>query len=307
MVQLSSLPEDLPADFDPHVVRFPTRSAADVRAELPEQPADGPVPGPPVGVSTHGIGQVVVLEVARLLSDEVQDLDRAIQRALAEGPRGVLCDLSAVLDGADPCAVEVLAMAGRHVRDWPAIPVAVACPDPRVREALSAHPLGGHLIVTSSVPPALSAVAATPAPAVQWLRLAPHPTAPRASRNFVTRRLLDWGLGPLVLPAGLAVHELVANSIHAGTDIDVSVAWDRGDLGALRLTVRDDSPDLPRQRYSHDDPYARRLSVVAVLSRAFGVLPTTDGGRVVWAVLSAAWPPGSTSPRSPEPAVAVQE
>jgi hypothetical protein len=215
----------------------------------------------------------------------------------------VLCDLSAVLEGADPFAVEVLATAGRHVRDWPAIPVAVACPDPRVREALSAHPLGGHLLVTSSVPQALSAVAATPAPVVQWLRLAPHPTAPRASRNFVTRHLRDWGLGPLVLPAGLAVHELVGNSVHAGTDILVSVAWD---LGALRLTVRDDSPDLPRQRYSHDDPDARRLSVVAVLSRAFGVLPTTDGGRVVWAVLNAARPPRSTSPRRPAPAVAVQ-
>jgi hypothetical protein len=216
----------------------------------------------------------------------------------------VLCDLSAVLEGADPRAVEVLATAGRHVRDWPAIPVAVACPDPRVREALSAHPLGGYLLVTSSVPHALSAVAATPAPVVRWLRLAPHPTAPRASRNFVTRRLRDWGLGPLVLPAGLAVHELVGNSIHAGTDIDVSVAWDPG---ALRLTVRDDSPDLARQRHSHDDPDARRLSVVAVLSRAFGVLPTTDGGRVVWAVLNAARPPRSTSPRRPEPAVAAPQ
>ena len=29
--------------------------------------------------------------------------------------------------------------AGRHVRDWPAIPVAVACPDPRVRAALCDH------------------------------------------------------------------------------------------------------------------------------------------------------------------------
>jgi hypothetical protein len=66
--------------------------------------------------------------------------------------------------------------------------------------------------------------------------------------------------------------------MHTGTDIDLSVAWD---MGALRLTVRDNSPDLPCQTYSQVDPYARRLSVVAILSRAFGVLPTADGGKVM--------------------------
>src|SRR5664279_5295345 len=56
------------------------------------------------------------------------------------GPPGVVVDLSAV-SGAEPDAVEALAMAGRHVRDWPAIPVAVACADQQVRDALAAHPL----------------------------------------------------------------------------------------------------------------------------------------------------------------------
>ena len=76
-------------------------------------------------VRTHVVGQVVVLEVAGRLSDVVEDLDLAIQLALADGPRGVACDLSAVFEGAQPGAVDVLATAGRHVRDWPAIPVAV--------------------------------------------------------------------------------------------------------------------------------------------------------------------------------------
>src|SRR5665811_2432110 len=94
------------------------------------------------------------------LVDVAQELDLAIQLALAEGPRGVVCDLSAVLEGAEPGAVEVLATAGRHVRDWPGIPVAVACPDPWVREALRVQPLGGHLIVTASLFSAVSAVLA---------------------------------------------------------------------------------------------------------------------------------------------------
>jgi len=239
--------------------------------------------------------QVVVLDVVGRLSDVVKDLDRTIQLALADGPRGVVCDLSAMLDGAEPDAVDVLATAGRHVRDWPGIPVGVACPDPRVREALCAHPLGVHLVGTASMLPAVSAVLATPVPVVEWRHLAPHPTAPRASRDFVTRALTDWGLGPLIPSACLVVSELVTNStVHAGTDIALSVAWSQG---ALRVTVRDNSPDLPLQRYARFDVNGRGLWVVSGLSRAFGVLPTADGGKVVWAVLNAARPRPPTSPR----------
>jgi hypothetical protein len=179
----------------------------------------------------------------------------------------------------------MLASAGSHVRDWPGIPLAVACTDPEVRKALGAHPMGRHLSVTSSMLSAISTVLATPTVAVQWLRLAPHPTAARASRNFVSRTLLDWGLAPLIPAASLVISELVTNStIHAGTDIDLSIAWH---LGALRLTVRDSSPDLPCQRHPHLDVNGRGLSLVLGLSRGFGVLPTTDGGKVVWAVLDA--------------------
>src|ERR1035437_10948778 len=187
MAQQLSTSHDLPTDSDHHVVLFPTRWAADAQSELAMQSAAHPATGPHGRVRTHAIRQVVVLEVSCRLSEAVEELDRAIQLALAEGPRGVVCDLSNVVDGADPVAVEVLATAGRHVRDWPGIPVAVACADPRVRAALTAHPLGGHLIVTASMLSALSEVLATPATTVEWLRLAPHPSAPRAARHFVTR------------------------------------------------------------------------------------------------------------------------
>ena len=236
-------------------------------------------------VRTHVTRQVVVVEVAGDLNDVGENLDRAIQLGLAEVPRGVACDLSAVLDGALPDAVELLATAGRHVREWPAIPVAVACPDPRVREALNLQPLGGQLIVTHSILSALTEVLATPALAIEWLRLAPHPTAPRASRDFVTRTLMDWRLGGVIAAASLVISELVTNStMYAGSDIAVSIAWNQG---ALRLTVRDNSPRPPHQRHTALALHGRGLTIVAGLSRAFGVLPTADGGKVVWAVMDA--------------------
>jgi len=239
----------------------------------------------PVQVRTHAVGQVVVLEVAGPLSDVIEELDRAIELALADGPRGVVCDLSGVPEGAEPGTLVMLAAAGRHVRNWPGIPVAVASPDPQVRTALRAAPCGGHLIVTTSVLSAVSEVRRAPAPTVQWLRLAPHPAAPRASRNFVTRSLLDWGLGRVISPACLVVSELVTNStMYAGTDIDLSIAWS---LGALRLTVRDNSPSWPHQLHPGLQTHGRGLTIVTALSRAFGALPTADGGKVVWAVLEA--------------------
>jgi hypothetical protein len=233
----------------------------------------------------------VVLAVARPLSDVVEELDEAIQFALADGPRGVVCDLSTLHEGYAPAAVEVLAAAGRHVRNWPGIPLLVTCPQPWVREALQAHPMGRHLIMTASLFSAVSAVLATPIPAFESLRLASHPTAPRASRNFVTRTLLDWQLNHVIPFASLVVSELVASSVNAGTDIDLSVAWEDG---ALRLTVQDRRPAQPGKGQSESDLSGRGRTVVAGLSRAFGVLPTANTGNVLWAVLEAPRRPKSS-------------
>ena len=304
MVQLQSKPHNFFTGAN-HRVAFRTRSVAQVPTELQAQSGGLQGADRQVGVRAQSIRGVVILEIAGRLSDVDEDLDRAIQFALAEGQRGVVLDLAEVLEGAAPGSVEMLAKAGRHVRNWSGIPVAVACPDQRVRAALAAHPMGGHLMVTESVFSAVSAVLAVPIPAVERLLLAPHPTAKRAAREFVTRTLTEWGLDPLILSADVVVSELVTSStMQATTGLDVSLAWN---LGALRLTVRDNSPDLPRARYSHFDLYGSRVTAVAGISRAFGVLPTADGGKVAWAVLNAARPRIPTGRRRPEPATAHQE
>jgi|GEM_PF-4342167 len=125
-------------------------------------------------IRTRTVGQVTVLEVADPLNDVGEELDEAIQLALADGPRGVVCDLSVAPGDADRDAVKWLAIAGRHVRHWAGTPVAVACPNPRVRQALSAQPVGRHLIVSASMPSAVSAALATPISAIEWMQPAPH-------------------------------------------------------------------------------------------------------------------------------------
>jgi hypothetical protein len=306
IVHQLGLSRDLLPDFDHHLVPFPTRLSADTPAE-PTARSARLAAGRQGQLRERAIRQVTVLEVTGRLGDVIEDLDRAIQVALAEGPRGVVCDLSAVTEDAEPGALEMLATAGRHVRDWPGTPVAVACTDSKVRHALSVHPLGSHLFVTQSMFTAVSAVLATPTLVVEQLRLAAHPTAPRAAREFVTRTLRDWQLDRISPFASLVVSELVASSsIGAGTDIDLTLTWN---LGALRLTVGDHGPALPYQRPSSLDLHGRGLTaVVAGRSRTFGVLPAADGGRVIWAVLEAPRQrrPQSTGTRDPKPPQAKQ-
>ena len=293
MGQPTIISEDAPTAFDHHLAAFPTRHAGSVPAALPAQSGRRLPTAPPARVRQHAIRQVVIFEVAGRLSDLVQELNEAIQRALAGGPRGVVCDLSGVLEGTELASLELLATAGRHVRDWPGIPVVVASPDPQVREELHAHPLGAHLIVTESLFTAITAVLSNPTLDVQRLQLHPHPTAPRAARDYVTRTLLDWQLSRVIPFANLVVSELVASSsIHARTDIDLSVAWDRG---ALRLTVADHAPALPGHSHSNPHLHGRTRTVLAGLTRVFGVLPAADGGKVVWAVLEAPRQNPSTS------------
>ncbi len=293
MVRQTSSPLGTPADFDPvdvdhQVIPFPARQESFASPVVAARSTGRPAVVRPGRAITRTIREVPVIEVAGRLGDAVEDLDHAIQLALANGPRGVVCDLSAVLPGADPHAVEVLATVGRHAAVWSGIPVSVACPDPRVREVLEAHPVGRQLIVGTSLFSAVSAVLALPTVPVESLSLAPHPTAPRAAREFVTRTLLDWRLGRVIPFATLVVSELVASSsIDTGTQIEVSVAWS---LEALRLSVRDHGLGLPTRPFTAPSLHGRSRAVVAGLARAFGVMPADDGGKVVWAVLEAPRP-----------------
>jgi hypothetical protein len=172
--------------------------------------------------------------------------------------------------------------------------VAVACPDEQVRKTLSGKPLGEHLVVTASVRLALSSILGSLPPVVATVRLTPHPTAPRAARDFVSRTLLDWQLGQRIPTACLLASELATNAmVHAGTDYDLSIA---AHLQDLRVSVRNHSPGPPMRHDAHLDLNRRRVALIPDLSRAWGVLPATDGGKTVWAVLDAH--PGQATPET---------
>ncbi len=285
MGQPPAVPHKAPKGFEPHVVLCPTRRDRGAPTPLPARSDCRAPAAPPSRVRRHAIRGVAIFEIAGRLSDVVQELDVGIQLALAGEPRGVICDLSGVIEAGELASIEMLATVGRHVRDWPGTAVAVACPDVQIAEALRAHPLGAALFVSQSLFSAITAVLSGPTLDVRRLQLTPHPSAPRAARDFVTRTLLDWQLRRVIPFASLVVSELVASSsAHAGTGMEVSVVWDRG---VLRLAVADHASALAGQSHSNLELGGRTQSVLAALTRRFGVLPNPGGGKVVWTVLDA--------------------
>ena len=157
MAQPSINPNDFPpdmdqrfsADLDDRVVLLPLPEACDP-TELPEERVEGMIAGPSLRARTHALRQVVVLDFAGPLHGAIQDLDLSIQHALADGPRGVVCDMSAVYEGAEPAAVELLATAGRHAADCPRIPVLLAGTTRPTRTAVTEHPPARDLMVSTA-------------------------------------------------------------------------------------------------------------------------------------------------------------
>jgi anti-sigma regulatory factor (Ser/Thr protein kinase) len=118
------------------------------------------------------------------------------------------------------------------------------------------------------------------------MELSPSLMASRAARDFVSRTCLDWELSHGIASACLIVSEIVTNGVlHAGTPLYLSVARQRR---VLRVAVRDSSSKPLRAQSGPElgkRIHGRGLTLVDAVSRAWGVLPTADGGKVVWAAL----------------------
>lgn len=238
-------------------------------------------------VSSRSVLGVAVIHVRDASADDAAQACQALWQAIAHTPRAVVCDLTGVGDPLAPDAIRVLLDALEEalepVRGWPGLPVAFACPPGPLRDALSAA-TAGHASVTGALTDALETVLYSPAPHSVVEHFPPVPSCVRVARELVARACTDWGYPDQVGPATLVASELVTNAVrHAGTDVDVRFAA----LGPLlHLIVRDQGPG--QLRLSPCDVTGltgRGLLLVEALARSWGVLPTGDTGKAVWALL----------------------
>jgi anti-sigma regulatory factor (Ser/Thr protein kinase) len=237
------------------------------------------------GVRAHTRDDVTVLFATGPADAVVGELALAVAQALAEDPRAVVCDLSDIDGTPDANGLDALCGLGRWVLDWPGIPTFVVATG-QLRSRLENLPGSGPLVLEPSLHEALGDATLAPEPVTATRSLPPHPTAARAARDFLTGCLLDWK-APKGLAAGsLVMSELVTNAmLYAHSDISVSLARHES---LVRIAVRDGGRNIPAQRDSAlESTHGRGLVIVEGFSRAWGVLPCSRGGKVVWAVIDA--------------------
>ena len=106
--------------------------------------------------------------------------------------------------------------------------------------------------------------------------LPPEPASARRARRFVVAALDAFGAQAPVATAELLVSELVTNAVvHGRSDVRVTV---EADDGTIRISVYDDSPEVPTLRVPHPfDESGRGMYLVEHLAQRWGVEPAGHG------------------------------
>ena len=112
--------------------------------------------------------------------------------------------------------------------------------------------------------------------------LASQTSSVSQARAFVALQLRAHDLANMADDLQLVVSELATNAmLHAQTPYTVSLrAFD----ATLRLEVLDGSSAVPSMKVAGPlDTYGRGVMIVQALSRDWGILSRTSGGKTVWA------------------------
>ena len=115
------------------------------------------------------------------------------------------------------------------------------------------------------------------------LELTAHAISASRARSFVGQRLVEHELQYLADDVQLVVSELATNALtHALTPFTVTLA---AVAQSLLVKVRDGSPCHPVIVVgTPNDTAGRGVTIVALLSRDWGVTAHADGGKTVWAM-----------------------
>lgn len=115
------------------------------------------------------------------------------------------------------------------------------------------------------------------------IRLEATPSSVARARSFVLQHLVDHRLLHLADPVRLVASELATNALtHAQTPFSVTLS---ADDQVVLLTVGDDADPLPAARSAAQvmDLGGRRLQLVEMMSREWGVSHDEGGSKTFWA------------------------
>ncbi|HEY8471150.1 MAG TPA: ATP-binding protein [Natronosporangium sp.] len=243
---------------------------------------DGPAAGLTHRLERHGTVLLLGLS-GRLAAPDAVTVRSLLLRSLGEFPTALVVDLSE-LQADDESGLLAIPAALRDAAGWPAVPVLVAVPDPRLLARLRALPFNQPPRWFSTRAQALAGAAAASERDRVTTTLGASPQAPAQARAMLQRACQDWRLTELAPAAEVILSELTANAVvHARSAMRVTI---QRTPTALLLVVRDADPSPPRQRSLPPAGYpvdnGNGLQLVAAFASDWGTMPTVDG-KAVWA------------------------
>lgn len=201
-----------------------------------------------------------------------------------DDPRAVIVDLGA-LEIDSPSALSVFTAAHTRLGQWPGVPLMLADGGVHTRELLATGRTRRYLPVHDTVAEAIDAIGEPPPRRVAHVELVNEMGSARVARGFISEVCAEWGVaGPILYDALLLVNELVTNVVmHTGSAPRIRVELRRG---VLSIAVSDDVPGEVVVRDPGADMHGLGgLLLVAQTAVAWGCVPTSGGGKVVWATL----------------------
>lgn len=234
--------------------------------------------------TTDLAGVVVATPAGRLDLASYSAFRDGLLKQAADTPIALVVRLGPAFEVPSTAMLAVFTTVWMKVSQWPDIPLVLIAETESHRHELRTSGVARFVLMVDNLKEALEAVERPPPRRFRRVPLPNSPTAPLLARAVVREACELWGLTRLIDDAVLVVSELVENAIrHARSESVLRVELRPG---GLSLAVHDDDPTPPELITPRlDVPGHRGVQLVDRISIAWGTAPSSDGGKIVWAVL----------------------
>jgi len=230
-------------------------------------------------------GAVVATPSGRLDLTGYSVLRDGLLKLAAGSPLALIVRLGPELDVASRAMHAVFTTVWMRISQWPDIPMVLVAETDQYRHELTRVGVTRFVTTAPDLTTALKIAGEPPPRRFHRVALPNSPAAPMIAREVARDACAQWRLRALRDDALLVVSELVENAVrhaHSASVLRIELR-----AGALSIAVRDDDPApavlLPA---SPDAGGHRGLELIDRLSIRWGNAPSSDGGKIVWAVLA---------------------
>ena len=234
--------------------------------------------------TTDLAGVVVAAPQGRLDLASYAPLRDGLLKLASDDPLALVVKLGDDFEVPSTAMLAVFPAVWMKISQWQDIPMVLLAETGPHRDELLSSGVTKFVRTVGDMKEALAVVERPPHRRFRRVPLPQSPTAPLMARAVVREACELWDLAWLTDDAVLVVSELVENAVrHAHSESVLRVELRPS---GLSIAVRDHDPATPTlMNPGPDTPGHRGVRLVDQICVAWGCVPSSDGGKIVWAVL----------------------